>query len=310
MNRPEFTVAICTLDRATSLQHAVASVAQQDFGRERYEILVVDNGSADDTPTVITRLAAVHANLRAATEPVRGVSAARNRALAEARAPWIVFIDDDATACAGFLAALARTTSEERGAVAIGGRIDVEWSGSLPSWYEPGMDPLYGRLDLGPRRRDLPRRATLYGSNLAASVAALRGAGGFAAGLGRVGRNLAACEDTDAVERLRRVPGGRVIWEPALRVVHHVDATALTPDGIEARARAAGASRCAQDRRLGRRFGVLDALSGFAESWLRIATARSRGRRTERLVRAGSWGYLSAWRRSDAAADGPESPPA
>lgn len=89
---PEVTVIVPTFNRWKLLRRALASaLAQVDVD---LEVIVVDDGSADETPM---RLAEVHdERLTVLTHEVnRGVAAARNRGLEAARAPWVAFLDDD-----------------------------------------------------------------------------------------------------------------------------------------------------------------------------------------------------------------------
>jgi glycosyltransferase involved in cell wall biosynthesis len=85
------SVIIPTFNRALKTARAVASVLYQTF--TDYEIIVVDDGSEDNTEDVMQqfgprlRYIACSSNL--------GVSAARNRGIMESEAPWIAFLDSD-----------------------------------------------------------------------------------------------------------------------------------------------------------------------------------------------------------------------
>lgn len=100
MTRIDVTVVVCTYNRADMLRAAIESLlALRTDGRFHYEIVVVDNGSADHTPSVLddfTRRSAVP--LRAVREPRAGVACARNAGIRAARGEWIAFFDDDQVA--------------------------------------------------------------------------------------------------------------------------------------------------------------------------------------------------------------------
>ena len=105
------TVAICTWNRAPLLGRALESLAALEIpAGVRLEILVVDNGSSDETPAVLREHASA-LPLRALAEPEPGLACARNRAIAEARGELILWTDDDVRSSpAGW-----RPTSRRRG---------------------------------------------------------------------------------------------------------------------------------------------------------------------------------------------------
>lgn len=87
---PSISVVIPTYNRAAWLPATVESVLQQT--RPADEILVVDDGSRDDTEAVCR---AFPAPVRYVRQANAGVSAARNRGVREARGEWIAFLDSD-----------------------------------------------------------------------------------------------------------------------------------------------------------------------------------------------------------------------
>ena len=103
----DLSVVTPTRNRAAVLGRCLTALARQSLDSARYEIVVVDDGSTDDTPVV------VEAARRAAPCAIRmfrlgghsGIPAARNVAVREARGDLIVFVDSDEFAPPGFLAA-------------------------------------------------------------------------------------------------------------------------------------------------------------------------------------------------------------
>jgi glycosyltransferase involved in cell wall biosynthesis len=109
------SVVIPCHDSAAWLPATVASVVAQTLAA--LEIILVDDGSTDDTRSVIDRLVAEHRgrSLTALSQPNAGVAAARNRGIAAARGRYILPVDADdlivptmAEACAALLDADAR----------------------------------------------------------------------------------------------------------------------------------------------------------------------------------------------------------
>lgn len=89
---PRVSVAISTWNRAHLVGRAIRSALAQTF--EEFELLVVDDGSTDDTPDV---LAAVDdRRLHRVRHPRNyGISRTRNTALRLARGEWLAYLDDD-----------------------------------------------------------------------------------------------------------------------------------------------------------------------------------------------------------------------
>lgn len=89
---PEITVIVPTRDRCEFLSIAITTaLRQQDV---ELEIIVVDDGSRDETRALLARCS--DPRLRVLRHPTSlGVSQARNRGLEEARGSWVAFLDDD-----------------------------------------------------------------------------------------------------------------------------------------------------------------------------------------------------------------------
>lgn len=93
-HRPLVSVYMPTRDRATLAQRAALSVLDQTHSE--IELLVVDDGSTDDTPNVLGTLAAQDNRVRLfRNEASKGAPFSRNVAISEARGEWITGIDDD-----------------------------------------------------------------------------------------------------------------------------------------------------------------------------------------------------------------------
>lgn len=89
----EVTVVIPTRNRWPLLSaHALPSALSQEL--VDVEVIVVDDGSTDDTPAELAKVA--DPRLRVIRlDPNRGVAAARNLGIAAARSEWVAFLDDD-----------------------------------------------------------------------------------------------------------------------------------------------------------------------------------------------------------------------
>jgi glycosyltransferase involved in cell wall biosynthesis len=89
-SNPQISVVIPTRDRGKLLGLALASALRQ---REvDLEVIVVDDGSGESTASASVR---ADVGVRLYRQERKGVSAARNRGISEARGEWIAFLDDD-----------------------------------------------------------------------------------------------------------------------------------------------------------------------------------------------------------------------
>ena len=88
---PEVNVIIPTYNRSQKVARAIQSVLDQSF--RDLEIIVVDDGSTDDTYQCLDRFGSSIRYIRQLVN--RGVSAARNRGIKGSFAPWIAFLDSD-----------------------------------------------------------------------------------------------------------------------------------------------------------------------------------------------------------------------
>ncbi len=88
---PLISIIIPTHNRWPTLQQAIASVQSQTY--PHWELIIVDDGSTDDTPCRLAALA--EPRLRWLRQPNQGRSQARNRGLALAQGEMVAFLDDD-----------------------------------------------------------------------------------------------------------------------------------------------------------------------------------------------------------------------
>lgn len=91
MNR--ISVIVPVHNGAPYLEECIDSIMAQDY--EALELLIINDGSTDDTAAVCDRLRKQHTCVRVITMPDLGVSAARNRGLEQAKGDCIMFVDAD-----------------------------------------------------------------------------------------------------------------------------------------------------------------------------------------------------------------------
>ncbi len=136
MQEKKLSLVIATYNRGAKLAVTLDSLLAQTLPQELWEVVVVNNNSTDDTAERFAAYAAAHPELdvRMVRETEQGVSAARNRGIAESRGEYIVVIDDDERVVPGFLACYYELFESRPGAVAAGGRILPGFESLPPRW--------------------------------------------------------------------------------------------------------------------------------------------------------------------------------
>jgi glycosyltransferase involved in cell wall biosynthesis len=241
-----FSVVICTHNRSGLLTDAIASLREQAYPPEAYEIIVVDNASTDDTRDVVERLKDLPGHpVRYVYEPRLGKSFACNTGAREARGDVVAYTDDDVIADSGWLEGLAEGYSfGGPDVVGVGGAIRLLWEADRPTWLPVELDGYLGDTRrLGDRMRVLDYGIGLHGGNISARRSTLIEVGGFTTGLGPTGfSNLARYdEDLEFCQRIWR-HGKRLVFAPHALVHHRISPLRATRLFFLRRGYAQGAS--------------------------------------------------------------------
>lgn len=132
---PDISVVITTYNRADLLSATLRGLLAQEAEGVRYEIVVVDNNSTDNTRQVVQSFRAQeNPVLRYVFEPRQGVSQGRNTGVAAARASIVAFTDDDVVPTPGWVAQIKRAFDEHKQIGFLGGKILPEWQSPPPGW--------------------------------------------------------------------------------------------------------------------------------------------------------------------------------
>ena len=141
--KPLISVIICTRDRAEALRGALQSLCACDVpDRLAWEVLVVDNGSTDDSSYVTNEFQG-RLPLRLIHEPIAGLSQARNCGTEAARGKWLVWIDDDVVVAAHWLRAYHHATQQYPEAAVFGGVISPSLTGDPAWWLRGGISHIH-----------------------------------------------------------------------------------------------------------------------------------------------------------------------
>jgi glucosyl-dolichyl phosphate glucuronosyltransferase len=221
------SVIIATRDRHQLLDECLVHLARQPFAPGD-EVIVVDNGSSDDTPAVIARHARRYqVPLRHLDERRPGKSYALATALAVAQGDVLAFTDDDVNVEPSWLDAIRAAMADPTVAL-IGGPVAPRWERRAPSWLRKAADS-YGSLtaplallNYGAEASPLGPR-TVLGANLAVRREVFARVGGFASHLGKLQGTGLSGEDDELCRRVQAA-GFRTLYCPHARVGHWVPA--------------------------------------------------------------------------------------
>lgn len=266
---PRFSVIIPTHNRAHVLRDAVDSVLAQTLSD--YEILVVDDGSTDDTASL---LAQYGGRIRFVYQDNAGPAAARNRGLEMARGRFIAFLDSDDAWAPWTIETLARAAEQFGSPALVAGR-GASWA-SRPKVHREALQCRRSENFLAASRA---QSAFCGMPGLAIRADVLREAGGFR-------QRLRAAEDQDLCLRLGEAVGFVQIDAPILffqrtdlehlsgHVGHAIDAVDVVIEG-ERQGSYPGGTELARTRRamicaLARRTAVMCSRVGEVEAALRI----------------------------------------
>src|SRR4051794_16368378 len=191
------TVVVPTSGRAGYLEVTLDSLSSQRTAIP-HDVIVVADGAADGTLGVAERFGArvvQHGDRR-------GLNAARNTGLREARGDLIAFVDDDVFVPPGWLDALATGAERHPEAEAFGGPIRARFEGHTPRACGR-EDPPITTLDLGDEDVEAPM---VWGANFAVRRSAVERIGEFDERLDR-----AHGDEEEWLLRLRAA-GGRIVY--------------------------------------------------------------------------------------------------
>jgi glycosyltransferase involved in cell wall biosynthesis len=149
----DISAVITTYNRSEMLARALEALLSQETGGVRYEVVVVDNNSTDDTrATVEGFIAKGHTCLRYVFEPKQGIAHGRNAGIAAARGDIIAFTDDDNVVTPNWIATIKRSFAENPDVDFIGGKILPQWIEPPPKWLTVDHWWPLALLDRGDKR--------------------------------------------------------------------------------------------------------------------------------------------------------------
>jgi len=223
------SVIIPTRNNADMLQGAIKSLLTQTLPPQNYEIIIVDNGSTDNTPDVVLKVAKENTLPRIVyvQQPRPGLSLARDTGVNAAIGQWVAYIDDDALAAPDWLEAILETYQLHPDAVAVGGKVMGKWEGPIPTWFDSTCERAVSVVDWGPDIKPLRFPEWVCGTNYSVKRELVLELGGHDPNLGRRDKLRLGGEEVELQQRIEKA-GLLVMYNPNAFVHHHIPHKRLT----------------------------------------------------------------------------------
>jgi glucosyl-dolichyl phosphate glucuronosyltransferase len=236
------SVIVSTRNRAAYLPEVLRTLAEQ-AGETPYEVIVIDNGSTDETPALLSAWCARDRRFRTAREDRPGLSRGKNAGILLARAPLLLFTDDDVRVDPRWVASYRTLFDRHPDPYLIAGGPIVPMPHDLGPWPDWFGEPALAEAGLLDHRTERALRSGEYvwGGNMAVPRRVFDQLGGWDESAGLQGEQRVTklertfFEDTELQDRLRKA-GGVVWFCPGAAVHHRVDRRTITPRRVLATA--------------------------------------------------------------------------
>jgi GT2 family glycosyltransferase len=212
---PFLSVIIPTHNRRAQVQGCLQALALQLYPRDRFEVIVVDDGSANPPREIVASFSpALDVTLLA--EPHGGPSTARNAGAARARGEFLAFTDDDCAPAPEWLQNIAARLSSSPTCLVGGHTINALTENIYSETSQALIDVIYARFNHNPANAQF-----LASNNMAMAGAQFHAVGGFDS-------SFHFAEDRNFCERWIR-HGYRMTYAPEVVMYHrhHLSARSL-----------------------------------------------------------------------------------
>lgn len=204
-DRPCISVVVPFFNSERTLEPCIESLCDQEGLSAPHEIILVDNGSVDDSASIAAR----YPEIKLLSEPEPGAYAARNTGIRRAGAPVIAFTDADCVADPDWLGSILAGMQDDGTAILLGHcRYPANASVALrllQAYENAKLDYVLSRC--------APAHYFGHGNNMAVRTSVFEELGLF--------EQWQRAGDTELVHRVAtRRPDLRLIYQPAMRVTH------------------------------------------------------------------------------------------
>lgn len=198
-NKIKISIVIATYNRGQGLAERLGTYLKQNYPADQFELIVVDDGSRDETKQVIERLIGQFQTgvVSYYRQPNQGPASARNLGIRHAQGQIIAISDDDCLASPNWLKEIDRLFSTYPDIVGVGGQ-----TVSNPAAITPFTHQIQNNIS-----------TSFLTCNVAYRTDILRRIGGF-----NTGFPYPSNEDTELAWKMEKV--GQMIYNPKMIITH------------------------------------------------------------------------------------------
>lgn len=215
-NKIIISVAVCSYNREYYLQKCLDSlVRQKDVDSKNYELLIIDNNSADNTKNLSTEYINKYPSIKIHYyfEPEVGLSHARNRAIKESHGEYIAYIDSDGIAYPDWIHQIIKFTHKYPHICAFGGPSYRYTDMPIPGWVPSD----YGTVYLGEKEKEI--KIGIIGCNMILKKSLLEKFGGFNPNLGMKGKVMRYGEEDEIFMKMVK-QNLTIMYSPHIKIKH------------------------------------------------------------------------------------------
>ncbi len=214
------SVVVCTYNRDLYLSRCLVNLKNQDFNKDDFEIIIVDNNSTDNTSTICLNFIKQNPEFKILyfLEEKVGLSHARNTGITMSSGEIISFIDDDGFAKSNYLKSIYTIASDInfKEYLAFGGKvIPVYNEDKEPKWLSKYIEGVVSKVDLGDRIIPFNKKYPA-GCNMVFRKEVFDVYGGFNSDLHTRG------DDKYVFDKLKK-NNVKILYSPTIEVEHFID---------------------------------------------------------------------------------------